>query len=192
MSYATIQLPFTLNLREMPKRELRQYFQWFMDVLPQRLTELANAVKETSGFETWQPDTTPASLDTLGIWFAGQAETRKRSQQELQEMKDRQTFPIDIPRGELTSRTFSLAMDIGMYFSQVLVKNHPSLKWEQPLGNKRFVDYGQPSLAGFGPVTLNPVAIAVTLAYGLASKNKTGKRLREVYDYWAQRVQPTA
>jgi hypothetical protein len=42
-------------------------------------------------------------------------------------------------------------MDIGMYFSQVLMKNYPSLKWEQPLGNKRFADYDQPCLVGFGP-----------------------------------------
>ncbi len=81
-------------------------------------------------------------------------------------------------------------MDIGMYFSQVLMKNYPSLKWEQPLGNKKFADYGQPCLAGFGPVSLNPVRNGGhVFAHGLASKNKTGKRLREVYDYWAQRVQ---
>jgi hypothetical protein len=30
-------------------------------------------------------------------------------------------------------------MDIGMYFSQVLMKNHLSLKWEQPLGKQQKV-----------------------------------------------------
>jgi hypothetical protein len=163
-----------------------------MDVLPQRVSELANAVKETRGFETWQPDNTPASLDTLGKWFAGQVETRKRNQQELQAIKDRQTFPIEVPGEELTNRTFSLAMDIGMYLSQVLLKNYPSLKWEQPLGNKRFVDYGQPSLVGFGRVTLNPVGIVVTFAYGLTSKKRTGEGLREIFDIWSKMVQPAS
>ena len=176
----------------MPKKELHRYYQWFLDVLPERVNELAEAVKQTPGFETWQPDYTPASLDTLGEWFSGQVETRNRTQEELKTIKDRQAFPMDVPSEELTDRTFSLAMDVGMYFSQVLMKNFPALKWEQPVGNKRFVDYGQPSLTGFGPVTLNPVGIAVTFAYGLASKTKIGKRLREVYNYWAQRVKPTS
>jgi hypothetical protein len=56
MPYATIQPPFTLKLREMPKKELRRYYQWFMDILPDRIKELAAAVRETPGFESWQPD----------------------------------------------------------------------------------------------------------------------------------------
>jgi hypothetical protein len=192
MLYNTIQPPFTLQFREMPEKELDRYFQWFMDVLPQRLNELAQAVKQTPGFETWQPDCTPASLNTLGEWFAGQVETRNRAQDELHAIHIRLVFPMEIPGEELTNRTFSLAMDVGIYFSQVLLKNYPSLRWEQPVGNKRFADYGQPLLTGFGPASLNPVRIAVTLAYGLASTNKTGRRLREVHDYWAQRVQPTS
>jgi hypothetical protein len=80
MPYATIQPPFTLKLREMPKKELRRYYQWFMDVLPERINELAAAVRETPGFESWQPDFTPASLDALGQWFACQVETRSRTQ----------------------------------------------------------------------------------------------------------------
>ncbi len=107
MSYTIIHPPFTLKLREMPKKELHRYYQWFMDVLPQRVNELANAVKETPGFETWEPDNTPASLDTLGNWFAGQVETRNRTQEELQAIKDRLVFPMDIPSEELTNRTFS-------------------------------------------------------------------------------------
>jgi hypothetical protein len=190
MAYITIQPPFTFQFQEMPKKELERYFQWFMEVLPQRLNELTEEVKQTPGFETWQSDCSPASLDTLGEWFAGQVETRNRAQEEVQAIQNRLLFPIDISGDELTNRTFSLAMDVGMYFSQVLVKDYPSLRWEQPFGNKKFADYGQPLLAGFGAVALNPVRIAVTLAYGLASKNKTGKRLREVYDYWAQRVSP--
>ena len=188
MPYATIQPPFTLKLREMPKKELRRYYHWFMDVLPQRIEELAAAVRETPGFESCQPDCTPASLDALGQWFAEQVETRSRTQGELQAIKDRLVFPKDIPAKELTNRTFSLAMDIGMYFSQVLMKNCRSLKWEQPLGNKRFADYGQPCLVGFGPVSPNPVRIGHVFAHGLTDKTYTGKRLREVYDYWAKLV----
>lgn len=192
MPYATIQPPFTLKFREMSKQELKDYFRWFFDVFPERTRELAEAVKQTPGFETWRPDLVPASLGTLGNWFATQAETRQRAQEERQEIASRSAYPIEIPNDELTNRTFSLAMDVGMYLSQVLVKEHPSLRWEQPLKDKKFADYGQPILVGFGPVPLNPVRIAITLAYGLASKKQSGKRLRELHDYWSKQVRTSS
>ena len=192
MPYDTVQPRFTLRFREMSKQELRDYFRWFFDVLPTRIRELADAVRETTGFETWQPDETPASLDALGNWFASQAQTRQRTQQERQAIASRSTYPIEIPNEELTNRTFSLAMDIGMYLSQVLLKNHPSLQWEQPLGNKKFIDYGQPVLVGFGAVPFNPVRMLVTLAYGLVIKKETEKGLRELYDIWSKMVRTKA
>jgi hypothetical protein len=172
----------------MSKKELKDYFQWFMDIMPQRLDELTNAVKQTPGFETWEADFTPDSLARLGEWFAAQVETRLRTKEEMQEITSRSTYPIDIPSEELTNRTFSLAMDIGMYMSQVFLKNHHSLRWDQPFGGKKDADYGQPVLVGFGAAPFNPVWMIVTLAYGLASKKKTGERLRELYDIWAKMI----
>ncbi len=188
MTYATIQSPFTLKFREMPKEELKDYFAWFQNISLQRLDELTNAVKQTPGFETWRADFTPASLDRLGEWFAAQVETRPRTGDEIQEIRNRSSIPIEIPEEELTNRTFSLAMDTGMYFSQVFLKNHDALQWDQRFGNKTDADYGQPVLVGFGPVPLNPVRLLITLAYGVVSKRKTGKSLRELYDIWAKMI----
>src|ERR1700731_4075079 len=151
MTYATIQPPSALGFRDMPKKELHGYFQWFLEVCPQRLNELVEAVKQTSGYETWQADCTPASLDVLGEWFAGQVEVRNRTDDELKKIGDRLVFPIDVPTEELTAHTLSLAMDVGIYLSQVFLKNHPVLRWEQPLENKKFIDYGQPVLVKFRP-----------------------------------------
>jgi hypothetical protein len=191
MTYILIQPPFVLNIREMPKKELRRYFQWFMDVLPGRIALLAEAVRETPGFTTWQPDLTPESLNQLGEWFASQVETRKRTQDEIQAIKDRQEFPIDISNETLAPRTYSLAMDVGMYLSQVLLRNNSSLKWEQPIGSKRFIDYGQPVLVEFSSAPLNPVGIVVTLAHGLVSKKRDGRGLRTIYDIWSKMALPT-
>jgi hypothetical protein len=192
MSYTIIQPPFALKLREMTKEELRRYFQWFMKVTPQRVNELSEIVNQTPGFEAWQPDHSSASLDKLGDWFAGQVETRNRTKEEVQAIESRLDFPMDIPGDELTNRTFSLAMDIGIYFSQVLLKNYPSLKWEQPLRNKKFIDYGQPVLVEFGPGPFNPVRMVVTFAYGLVSKKKTGEGLRNIYNIWTKQIRPAS
>ena len=189
MPYNAIRPPFTLKLREMPRAELRRYFQWFMEVLPHRIIELHSAVTGTSGFGNWKADCSPDSLNDLGDWFVIQVETRPRTQEEIDSTLNQKGPVLAVPTIELTDRTFSLAMDIGMYMSQVLLKNYHSLEWMQPLGSRKFIDYGQPSLKGFGVVSLNPVRIVVVLAYGLADKSVPGKRLREIYDRWTQRIQ---
>ena len=97
---------------------------------------------------------------------------------------------MDVPNEELTNRTFSLAMDIGMFLSQVFLENYPFLKWEQPLGNKNFIDYGQPVLVKFSSAPFNPVGMVVTFAYGLVSKKKTGEGLRNIYNIWSKMAQP--
>jgi hypothetical protein len=105
----------------------------------------------------------------------------------MDEIKSRLTFSIDVPTEELTNRTFSLAMDIGMYFGQVILQNLPGTRWDQPLKNPKFADYGQPVIIGFGRVPLNPVRIAVTLAYAFAAKEQSGERLHALFDVWSKK-----
>jgi hypothetical protein len=113
-----------------------------------------------------------------------------RTQEEIDAFNAQAPFPIELSGTELTNRTCSLAMDIGMYLNHVFLRNHPSLKWDQPLGGKRFVDYGQPVLVGFhgGKVPLNAVGLVVTLAYGLRDKRRGGGGLRELYDIWSKAI----
>lgn len=172
----------------MNKKEIAEYFLWFTGCIPQRLRELEGVVTQTPQFQEWRADLTPESLDLLGEWFAAQVEIRPRSENEIQEIRSRISIPIEISGGELTNRTFSLAVDVGMYLSQVFLNNHSALKWAQPFGSKRDVDYGQPVLAGFGRVFLNPVRILIVLAYGVKSKTKSGKRLREIYEIWRGKI----
>jgi hypothetical protein len=125
-------------------------------------------------------------LDALGDWLSNQVETRQRTEEELQEIKSSSSHPIDVSGKELTNKTFSFAMDTGMYLSQVFLQNHSSLRWSQEFGNKKFIDYGQPVLVEFSSAPFNPIRMMVTLAYGLVDKTRNGRRLREVYDYWAK------
>jgi hypothetical protein len=184
MAYAIIQPPFTLKFGEMSKRELEAYREWFHAIAPERILELTKAVNATPGFQAWKPDLTPASLELLGTWFEGQSEVRKRTAEEIEETTAKLKFPIDVPEEELTNRTFSIAMDIGMYFGQVVMRNLPGTRWEQLLKNKRDAHYGQPAIAGFGVVTLNPVWIMVTTAYGI-SRGKPASLL-QLYGTWAK------
>lgn len=188
MNYQIIQPPFMLAFREMTKKELMAYNDWFHKVIPERIQILTSAINSTPGYEKWEPDYTPVSLEPLGEWFLAQAETRPRTQEEIDKIQSQSKFSIHIPSDELTNKTVSLAMDIGMYVSQVFVKNHPELEWSQPFGNKSFIDYGRPVLISFTSAPFNPVRMMVSLAYGLVSQVKTGQSLREIYNIWSAMI----
>lgn len=186
MFYKVVQPPFTLQFTEMTKPELRQYFAWFLKVMPERLQILGQAVSTTPGFTNLILDGSIESLSGLGEWFSVVAHERARTTDEISEIKSRSAFPIPVPATELSNQTFSIALDIGMYFSQLMLDKHPHMKWDQPLKDKKFIDYGQPVLIGAGRVPLNAVRLMVNLAYGLVSKAQTGTRLAEVFEYWSE------
>ena len=189
MPYEIIQPPFTLKFREMTKPELQEYYRWYLAMIQTRIGMLTEEVKQSTSFQAWRPDETPSSFDKLGEWFSTKIEVRQRTPDERHEIEIRSRHSISIPKEELTNRTFSLAIDIGMYFSQVLIKNHPQVRWEQVFGNKKSIDYGQPVLVGFGAMPFNPVQMLVSQAYGLATRKRTGKCLRELYEIWSEMIQ---
>lgn len=191
MSYKLVSPPFDLNFRDAPKKVLEAYFAWFQGVIPERIVELTTAINATPNFETWDADFTPESLLGLGTWFATQVEARPRSEAEMQGIKEGLKFPIEISTEELTNKTFSLAMDVGIYLSQVFLKNNPTLYWGQILKNKRYAHYGRPVLLGFGVVPLEPVHISVTVAYGFHRKTRGNDDLCELYDYWLGMISPS-
>ncbi len=190
MNYSVIQPPFTLKFREMPKQELKAYFEWFSTILSERIATLEAEVRRATAHDFWRADFSPQSLEGLGEWFAGEVKVLAKTHEEVEAIEAKLAFQIEVPGEQLTNRTFSLAMDIGMYFSQVILKNLRGTRWDQPLRNEKFADYGQPVIMGFGSVPLNPVRIVVMLAYGIANKKQTGGRLRELYDTWATMKQP--
>ena len=188
MHYSIIQPPFTLKFREMTKQELKDYYRWFLDILPDRIAILADAIRQTPGFEAWDSNESPESLNALGEWFLSQVETRPRTSGEIEQIQSRSSYSIEVSGRELTNRTFSIAIDIGMYISRVFLNNFRDLRWGQEFGNKHGVNYGQPVLVGFPATPFNPVNTMVTLAYAFSDGSRSGTRLREIYDYWSDRV----
>ena len=148
--YVNIQPPFaTLKFREMSKRDLRNYYDWFLKQIPERIEILTMAVNSSShGFQLWQPTYAPESLSTLGSWFSSQIQTRNKTLEELKSSLISYD-KVETQNWIFTNHTLSIAMDVGMYLSQVFLRNHPQLKWDQLFGNKRFIDYGQPRTGWF-------------------------------------------
>jgi hypothetical protein len=189
MRYEVIQPPFTLKFREMSKQELGEYAAWLRGIGDLRMSQLEANVSAALGYESWTATFTPQSLEKLGEWFACAVATRARRPDEMAELTLRGDLRLTVPDVDLTNYCFSLAVDVGIYLARTFERAYPQLTWKQFFNDKKFADYGQPVLTGFGQVPLNPVRIGVTLAYGLASGKQTGKRLREIFDYWSNQVE---
>jgi hypothetical protein len=44
--YKIIQPPFALKFWEVPKKELTNYFRWFVEIIPERIDELGNTIRQ--------------------------------------------------------------------------------------------------------------------------------------------------
>jgi len=185
MAYQIINPPFTLAFHEMSKKDLICYGKWLLDVSDERIALLGKTIAETGGYESWTPNGHPESLNLLGAWLEKHVTVRNRSQEEFDVIRERLSYLIDITAIELTNETLSLAIDIGLYFARVIHANVSTAKWEQHLSNKKFVDYGQMVISGFGSMYLNPIRIVVNLAYGISNGRQSGDRLRELYEIWS-------
>lgn len=172
----------------MKKADLKQYYEWYIEQIPDRISQLQDLV--ASSFHTWLADETPDSLVVLGTFLAKNVSVRKRTMEEISEIRSASPYKIDIPETELTNTTFSYAMDISMYLAQVVLANIAGTKWEQVLSGKSNADYGQPVIAGFGKVSMNPVRLVVTLAYSIADGTQGAMRLRELYGIWEGMASP--
>lgn len=188
MTYEIIQPPYPMQFTELAKAELKEYYSWFIGEIPTRVEILKGAVRNTGGFENWNADYEPASLIGLGNWFSSQVRIRPRTQEEVEGIESRLRFPLEIPNYELDTKTTSLSIDLGMYFGSVLIRNHCGLRWDQKITSKKFADYGQPVVVGFGAAILNPVRIVMMLAYGVADGSQSGNRLEQLYKVWSNMV----
>src|SRR5450830_1011310 len=145
---------------EMDKNKIKEFYQWFMESLPYCIEELMQMVVNTPGFEEWNADDSPNSLNELGAWFARKVEKQDFTLEEIEAIKSKQVKPTNFATWELTDETKSLALYVGMYYGEVAIKNSPLLSWTQLLGSRKLADYGQPVLGGAGVVPINPVRVA--------------------------------
>lgn len=192
MEFTTSYSPVTTTFSTMTKKELKEFYEWFMLNLPYCIEELMQLVRSTPGFENWYPDDSPSSLDALGFWFVAKVQKRDFTIEEIEAIKNKRAGSIEAATWELTDNTKSLAVYVGMYYGEVAIKNNPVLKWEQKLGSKNLADFGQPVVVGLGAVPLNPVRVANSIACGFVNGTKTGPQLREAYEYWSKLVMPAS
>lgn len=187
--YSIIELPIYPDLKNRSKEDLKEYYEWYINIMPERLKQLSSVINANKSYISWKADYSPNSLEKLGKWFFENVEIRNRNENEIKNIYENSPIwfqKVNINKWELSDRTFSLAIDIGMYITKTFLENNKVLKMTHRLiGRKDDICYGQPVISGFkNKMEFNPTHIIITLAYGFADKTKNSSRLKEVYDIW--------
>jgi hypothetical protein len=87
----------------------------------------------------------------------------------------------------LSNESFSIAADVGIYLGEVLRKQRPALRWALCTRPKSDISYNLPVLEG-GKMPVDPIHLAVVLAYGIARGTRGPDRLSELYRIWIGEV----
>ncbi|MCL6591882.1 MAG: hypothetical protein K6U80_18270 [Firmicutes bacterium] len=178
-----------LQFRNITKKEAEKYFEWFLEQIPIRIKVLQEAVNSTPGYEDWKADYSPESLVTLGKWFKQVVTTRKRSEEEIEEIYKRSPEwfrTVKISENDLSPETYSLCFDVGMYLAKVFETNLKGLGWKLITAPKKSVDIHQPVLAGFGALQFNPVMMMSVQAFKVINGKYSDYSLKELYEIWAK------
>ncbi|MES1226564.1 MAG: hypothetical protein ABUT20_64410 [Bacteroidota bacterium] len=189
--YPLIKPPLFANkdFFEFTKNEAKEYLRWFLSIKDERISILESDVKKI--YSEWQANYTKESLKVLYEWFAKQIEYRGATDDEKKEVENQITKTplfvgiIPLPQNMFTTETVSICFDIGIYFGETLIKNIPSLKWDQKIDSPKYIYYAQPLLAKFqSKVPVNPRASMEGIARRILDKDVQEITFEMLYDTW--------
>lgn len=177
-------------LDNLSREKAVQYFTWFCNQIPERLHELACALRANGG-QHLTLDFSPASLTGLQDWFRAQVTTVPLTPAEIaEELASIPEWLHHYAGGdELSEETFSLCVDIGIYLGETMRHSYPTLRWELLLAPDEDVDFHNPVLTPFQHnLHFNPVSCVITTASRYAKGDKAEPDLSGLYQCWAEYV----
>lgn len=187
MGYIPTQLPL-FELEKLSRRELRGYFERFLAEIPFRIRLLENLVRADARFSSWSADLSSTSLIELGEWFTCHVQIRNRTAIEVHRMEDALQLPgARVRAWELTSETFAIAHDIGVYMGEVCIRNVAGCEWTQLRGTRSQVDYGRPVLCCPGLIRVSPFGAVVTIGIEITEKREDKDALFKLCNGWLER-----
>lgn len=184
MSYEEMVIPFeAVPFEEMKKKQVEQYFQWYMDSLVERLCRLQNYITETGG--TVLLDKTPESLISLWEWFEPRIElcqkTDKEMKFELDGCHERMKQHVFDNPNKLSAETVTVAWDIAAYFGEVVIENNKQIHWGYLSSPKKLHGVNRPRLLGFAGDMSVYVYGRVEVSIWKSLNNTDKKRLYDMY-----------
>ena len=136
---------------EMNKKQVVQYFDWFMETKSERLRYLEEYVHNNGG--RVQFDYSPESLIDLWIWFKDKIVWEEQTQEEIEEelcrTPERFRHLVLENTKKLSDQTLMIAVDISVYFGECIIENNPTIHWSYLMKPKTLDGVNRPILVGF-------------------------------------------
>ncbi|MFN0010707.1 MAG: hypothetical protein ACKVS8_03585 [Phycisphaerales bacterium] len=124
------------------------------ELVPHRIACLAQYIRATPGFESWQPDFTTRSMKPLGPWALTVCKTRPGTQADAcpPSLSDKLSPAIQADLRDMNSgppewvyvdeeHAFSVFFDIGAYMGEAIRLRVPGLHWGCDLEYRRDYSY---------------------------------------------------
>lgn len=188
--YILITPPFDLNIKfsDTTQIQAKMYFEWYINEIHKRIEILNNYVNSNIDNKIWRCDYSFDSLDMLGEWFYRNIGTRRRTNNEINQIYEKSPKwfrSIQVPENDLSCESISFCVDISMYFGEILINEIPGVHWELYKSNRKIdINYHQPVLAGKAKLVCNTFHLIKTLAYCFMDGTKEANGLKDLILIW--------
>lgn len=89
----------------------------------------------------------------------------------------------------LTNQGYALAADMGLLFARLMIRDYgPEVHWTILRTPKSDVSFNCPVLVGFGRLSLDPIQLSISQAFGVLRGNKGGDCWLRVFNVWKNDV----
>lgn len=175
---------------ELTPKQAKEYFLWYTSEIPNRIALLWEYIKQERP-EAEPFDYSPESLIPLWEWYETKIEQVPMTAKEIESRV--RMFPkyleseIQKNTKKFTDETLSLALDISIYLGEVVVKNHPHLRWNYRTRPKREISVYRPVIDGLNyKMTLDSSRIVfVQMLTSVKEQNKN--HLYVIYRHWERK-----
>lgn len=173
----------------MTPKEAKQNFDWFVGEVPNRIRLLLGAIEysETAKLELF--DKTPQSLVVLWEWIKPRLQTIRKSDEELERVKEGlpEWIQSDMQTWKFDAATLTLIVDASLYFAEVFLTKYPDLHWSLVSKPKSDVYFHKAVIAGFKGGSLQPPTVIFNLCSSYIEGN-FDKTMLSLFQVWENYV----
>lgn len=158
--YQLFTLPHGFGFDRLTRSQARENLRAMMERFDFRKSMLQDLVRQT--LPDWSADMNDGSLVTLGEWFVRQMQaipmTEDQMRAELRHVPSEHAFIVR-SHIRLTPRSYSIAVDTGVYVGECIRSRAPIFGWTIGSGPQSYVNYNQPILTADGMDEFNPMCL---------------------------------
>ena len=187
--YVVQQLPpeFAKRPENFTPKEAKAYYEWYMDVLPQRMTYLTQTCAAEMNVPIESFDDFPNCCKVLWEWFLRHATLQETSEMERAFMQAQFGYLGEnwVLKKRLSDFSELVLRDIGMFLGDSWVKHYPSLRWELITKPKKYVNINKPHVVGFSSQDIfEPIHMARIQATNILDNSQHLQDLYDMIAYW--------